>query len=74
MFESFVKEKHQLLSYIQDIVLFAALKQDIDPALLYKEEDLKVRSGVSGSTGESRIKQDSDVIQVKNRIIIIVSI
>jgi len=65
VYESFVKEKHTLLGYVQDLVLFSAKKHEIDTNELYPFDDAFKQ--------ESKPKQEGDLLQVKNRVIIIVS-
>lgn len=60
-----------MLNYVQDLVVYAANKQQIDIDVLYKENELKeLKEGVRAS----KIKTEADVQSVKNRVIIIVSI
>ena len=69
IFESFVKEKFSLLGYIRAMVLYSAKVQGFD------EEMIKmIYPPGDSSYKEKTIKNEQDLLQFKNRIIIIVII
>jgi hypothetical protein len=68
VYESFVKEKHSLLGYVRGLVLHSAKLQGLDEAainVIYPPEKI-------GEFGKDKfVKNDQDVMNFKNRIIII---
>jgi hypothetical protein len=65
IYESFVKEKGALLNYIYDIIRFVSKKQGFEANQFLPEGTANI---------ESQIKDDQDLFNIKNRIIVIVSI
>lgn len=69
MFETFVKEKHTLLGYVNDLVRFAAKMQDID---------LSIHPDVFGAQEEEckelRIKDKKEYCLIAYRFNLVVSI
>lgn len=59
------------MNYVQDLVVYAAAKQQIDVDSLYKEQEIKE---LKEGRRVSKIKTEGDVQGVKNRVIIIVSL
>ena len=64
IYDSFVKEKHSLILYIYESLIYSASLQKIDITSWCKEELLK---------RDRLIKQEVDAFNIKNRVIMIVS-
>ena len=73
MFETFVKEKNTLLSYVHDLIRFAAKLQDIDieAGKILGEQQVAAQPEESkdpAANAELRIKSEKDCANIANRI------
>jgi hypothetical protein len=64
VFESFVKQKHAILNYVYDLILFAAKLHDIAKEKIFSEgAQLKRAEALA-----SKISSDTDSFNIKNRV------
>ncbi len=67
IFESFVKEKHSLLAYVRALVIYSAEQRGLEPSQI-----ASVYPDYMTASDSRVAKNEQDVTNFKNRIIIIV--
>ena len=68
VFDSFVKEKYSLLAYVRALVVYSAKLQGLD------DEKIQQIYPEEVSSHHKEVKSEQDVMNFKNRIIIIVRV
>ena len=64
--ESFVKQKHAILNYVYDLILFAAKLHEIPKEKIFNEGAQMKRA--EGLVTASKIQSDKDSFNIKNRV------